>query len=63
MDITYNQTNTYQILCDEKGYSSACYIITTTNIFGDKKFLSSSNAQTQVPLDKMKKIVADLKSI
>jgi len=61
MELTYKQKYTYNIACDPKGYNLACYIITTTEIYGDKNYLSSSSSAQEIPLDRMKKIVSELK--
>lgn len=61
MELTYKQKNSYSILCDSKGYCSACYSITTTEIYGDNTYLASSSSSEEISLDKMKKIIEELK--
>ncbi len=61
MQLTYNQKYTYNILCDIKGLCGVCYKVTTIDVFGDNVYLSSSSSTEEIPLDKMKKIIQDLK--
>lgn len=61
MQLTYNQKNNYNIICDSKGYCLACYINTCTEIFGDKVYLASSSFTEEISFDKMKKIIEELK--
>lgn len=61
MELTYKQKNTYQVLCDEKGYVACCYTITTVDIYADKVYMVSTNNQMQISLDEMKKNIEELK--
>ena len=61
MNLTYNQKQTYQILCDNSGLVGCCYQITNIDIFGDGVYMVSTTTQQQITLDDMKKIVVKLK--
>lgn len=61
MDITCVQKQTYEICCDAQGYCAGCTVITTSDIYGDRKYMSTSMAAKPISLEKMKKIVEELK--
>lgn len=61
MEVTYRQTEAYQIFCNEKGYVAGCNIVTTTDFYGDKVYMSTSSASKKISLREMKKIVSELK--
>lgn len=61
MNLTYDQKQTYQCICDSKGYCVCCYILTTTDIYADNVYLASSSKTEEIPIDHMKKIISQLK--
>ena len=61
MDLTYDQKQTYQCICDSNGYCICCYVVTTTDVYADKVYMASTNKTEEVPLDNMKKIISELK--
>lgn len=61
MELTYKKKDTYQIICDEKGYAGVCNIIENLDIFSDKIYLVSTSTSQEIPLEKMKKIVSEIK--
>ncbi len=61
MILTYTQNNVYQIACDFNGLVTSSNVITNTNIYGDKVFMTSTTSNAQIPLAKMQAIVAQLK--
>ena len=61
MELTYKKKDTYQIICDEKGYVGVCLLIENIDIYSDKNYLVSTSTSQEIPLEKMKKIVSELK--
>lgn len=62
MELSYKQKNTYQIICDDKGYAGCCYVVNNIDIYADKVYMVSTNTQTQISLDEMKKIISQIKN-
>ena len=61
MELTYDQKHTYQFICNSKGSCICCNLITTTDFYGDKNYMASTNKSEQVPFEKMKEYIKDLK--
>ncbi len=63
MKLTYDQKQTYQCICDPKGYCICCYVLTITDVYSDGVYMASSTKTQEIHLDKMKNIISELKFV